>query len=110
MKEKSAPPPKHLEPETRNWFAEIAASYELESPHLRLLQLAAEAWDRCQEARAQLAKDGITFQDRFGNIRPHPAAGIERDARTAFARLLRELNLDLDEAPPEAPRPPPLKY
>jgi hypothetical protein len=41
-------PPKHLSPASKRWFKDIVASYDgLESRHIRLLTLAAEAWDRC---------------------------------------------------------------
>jgi len=66
----------------------------LEEHHVRLLTLAAEAWDRAQEARVALAQHGTTYTDRFGQPRARPEVNIERDARIAFARLLRELDLD----------------
>ncbi len=96
--------PKHLKAPTRRWFEFIASEYLLESHHLRLLQCAAEAWDRGQEARLILDKQGLTFTDRHGNIRPRPEVNIERDSRVAFCRCLRELGLNVDE--PGTPRPP----
>jgi phage terminase small subunit len=77
----------------------------LEPHHVRLLTLACEAWDRCQQARELLATEGLTFEDRFGQPRARPEVSIERDSRIGFARLVRELALD-GEGPPEAPRPP----
>jgi hypothetical protein len=69
----------------------------LEGHHIRLLTLAAESWDRCQQAREAL-EDGLTFTDRWGQPHAKPEVAIERDSRLAFARLLREL--DLDTEPP----------
>jgi phage terminase small subunit len=88
--------PSHLKPPTRRWVDSIVSEYELESHHLKLLVAAAEAWDRGQEARAILADEGLCTTDRFGQRRAHPAAGIERDAKGLFARLIRELGLDVD--------------
>jgi phage terminase small subunit len=95
--------PVHLAAETRAWVEGVVREYQLESHHLRLLQLAGEAWDRAQQARAALKKHGVTYTDRFGQPCARPEVAIERDSRTSFARLLRELQLDV-EAPPD-PRP-----
>lgn len=96
--------PGHLSIATKKWWRQVASDYKLESHHVRLLTLAAEAWDRSQEARERLAADGTYIEDRFGQLRPHPAVAVERDSRLAFARLVRELCLDDDG--PDAPRPP----
>ena len=93
--------PGHLQPPTRSWWAAVAADYQLEAHHFRLLQLAGEAWDRGEQAREALGKDGLTVTDDRGNVRAHPLLAVERDCRTAFARLVRELDLDT-EAPPSS--------
>jgi len=100
--------PAHLAPATRAWWRAVCTGYELEAHHVRLLTLAAEAWDRCQQARDIVASAGPVYTDRFGAPRAHPAVAIERDARLSFARLLRELDLDV-EPPPEGARPPNLR-
>jgi phage terminase small subunit len=101
--------PKHLQPTTRKWFASVVAAYELEEHHLRLLTLACEAWDRCVAAREAIAAaGGMTFDDRYGCPHPRPEIAIERDSRVSFARLVRELDLDL-APPPETSRPPGLR-
>lgn len=91
--------PAHLRPATRAWYNQIVTDYQLESQHLRLLSLAAEAWDRAEQAREILAKDGPVYTDRLGAPRKHPAVSIEENARLAFARLLRELDLDGEPHP-----------
>ena len=96
--------PMHLSPEARRWWRAVVTEYELEPHKLNLLTLAATAWDRSEQARLILAKEGIIAPDRYGAPRAHPAVAIERDSRLAFARLVRELALEDDYAPD--PRPP----
>lgn len=96
-------PPKHLQKNTQIWFKSVLEEYELEPHHVQLLTLAAEAWDRACAAREVIDKDGLTYLDRFGQPKARPEVGIERDSRIGFARLLRELALDVEE-PVEAPR------
>ena len=100
-------PPRHLQPATKRWWRHVTETWELEAHHTRLLTLAAEAWDRGQQAREQIARDGLTTSTRDGGVKLSPLVRIENECRLAFARLLREL--DLDVAPPaEAKRPPSL--
>lgn len=102
----TVPAPSHLSEDATAWWNAVLADYDLEPHHLRLLQSAAEAWDRQQQARKALADHGgLTFVDQNGAIRSHPCVAHERDARIAFARLLREL--DLDAGPPSETRRPP---
>jgi phage terminase small subunit len=108
-KSKQAPkPPKHLQPATKRWFLQVVESYELEEHHLRLLTLAGESWDRCVAAREIIDREGLTFVDRFGCPRARPEIAIERDSKIGFARLVRELDLDV-EAPVSPGRPPLLR-
>jgi phage terminase small subunit len=97
-------PPSHLQAPTREWMRGVAADYDLEPHHERLLQAAGEAWDRCQEARKAIAKHGLVFINAQGEPRTRPEVAVERDSRIAFARLIRELDLDVDP-PAERSRP-----
>jgi len=100
--------PKHLKASTRRWFRDVLAEYALEAHHVRLLTLAGEAWDRGVQARQAIDVNGLTFVDANGLPRVRPEIAIESDSRLAFARLLREL--DLDVVPPSEPaRPPSLR-
>jgi phage terminase small subunit len=67
---------------------------------LHLLQAACESWDRAQEARRDVAGNGLTFVDDKGCRKANPAVAIERDARRLFTQILRELDLD-GQTPPE---------
>ena len=101
--------PTHLATSTRVWWTTVVREYELEPHHLKLLQHAAEAWDRSQEARELLARDGLVIEGREGGKRPHPAVAIEHNSRIAFARLIRELDLDVEPPRSDGRRLPPLR-
>jgi hypothetical protein len=96
---KPAPParpaaPADLSPAMARWWDQVVKEHDLVEPHrLLLLTLAARAFDRGEQARLAIAKDGTTFRDRFGAPRLRPEVGVERDARLAFARLVSALEL-----------------
>jgi phage terminase small subunit len=100
-------PPKHLSTDSAAFFNRAVATYEFDEHHLKLLCLACESWDRVVQARLGVEKHGLTFVDRHGARRPVPEIAIEKDSRVAFARLVRELGLDI--APPADSRPPALR-
>lgn len=101
--------PAHLSKEAAKWWKSVVSEYELEPHHLHLLQSAAEAWDRMQQARAALQTHGsLTFNSASGEPKARPEVAIERDARVGFARLVRELDLDAG-TPADRTRPPALR-
>jgi phage terminase small subunit len=99
------PPPAHLSSSAADWWRTTTETYVLHEHHLRLLQLACEAWDRAQEARKVLEDEGLTVPGQKGP-RPHPCIAIEHAARLTVARLVRELDLDTEPPPSERNGPP----
>ncbi len=99
--------PKHLRRATREFYARMQATYSMEEHQLRTLLLGCEAFDRCVEAREELAKAGTYQTGRYGQAVTHPAVKVEEQARLAWLRCIRELGLP-DEEPPGTPRPPKL--
>ena len=96
-----------LRPATEKWIAEVQGRFVLDSHHKMLLLLAARAFDRAYDASVDIDKNGQVFSDRLGNLRANPAIKAELDYSNLYARLLRELALDVE--PPEAPRPNPIR-
>jgi phage terminase small subunit len=105
---KTPKPPRHLAAATRRWWASVVAGWDLEDHHIRLLTLAAQAWDRAELARVDVARDGLSVPTRDGGRKAHPSLKALEAAEISFARLIREL--DLDVVPPAASsRPPTLR-
>lgn len=106
---KLPPAPAHFRPETAAWWREVVQEFDLEPSHLRILRLAGEAWDAGQAARKSIAHHGCVYVDRFGAPRSRPEVAIERDSRISFARLMRELTLDVDVPGDDTNRPPTIR-
>ena len=96
--------PAHLSPEMKVFFKAILKDFNLENHHIVLLTRACENLDRAEQARLQVAEEGLTTVDRYGSIKTHPCCKIELDAKNSARLLLRELGLDLE--PAEAGRGP----
>lgn len=106
MTQSSIPkPPPHLGTAGRRLWRRVMTEYELASWQLDILETAAVAADRLEEARKRLAAEGLTVEHPRTGVRPHPCISIESSSRTAMLRALRELALSADDVA-EAPRPP----
>lgn len=91
-----AQPPKHLTPEAKRVFRELAVEYNIvDAGGLKILTAGVEAWDRARKAMEQIGKEGMTTQDRWGQVKVHPLCSVERDARAAWLQALKLLNLDI---------------
>lgn len=90
-------PPAHLSERSQELWRDVVAVYDFHAHDLERLRLACEALDRCEQARAIIEQEGPIVRDRFGQTRAHPAIAIERDARIAALRGLRELGIEGDD-------------
>lgn len=99
-------PPDVLSAEAGDWWNRITSEYELDDAGLLILRSGLEALDRMREAQALIAKHGLVAPDRFGQLKPNPAATIERDSRMAMFGALKRLNLDLEPLQDGPGRPP----
>src|SRR5690554_1800037 len=96
-------PPSHdpLPAHLARWRNQVRDDYEIsDAPGLALLDQAALALHRAEQARALLAAEGLVLRDRFDQIKPHPANVIVRDAEASFRAALKDLQLDLEPAKP----------
>ena len=62
-----------------------------------LLRAACEAFQRGEQARRILRREGAVIRDRFGQPKAHPATLIERDSRSQLVAALRALKLSPQE-------------
>jgi phage terminase small subunit len=86
------PYPAHLTESSGRWWAETVETFDLRPDHRKILTIAAQSWDRYEQAREILDREGISFLDRFGQVRPRPELSTERDAKMTFLRALRDLD------------------
>jgi phage terminase small subunit len=94
-----AAPPNHLSVATKAWWNGIVRRHDLQPHQFRVLEIAAQSWDRAEQARQTLNKHGLNFDDDRGMIRARPEVAIERDSQIRFLRAIRELNLGVE--PPD---------
>jgi P27 family predicted phage terminase small subunit len=99
-------PPKHLSTATKRWWRNVLKTYEFAESELPLLEAAATAWDRANEARQLIEQNGITIIDRFKQVKANPACGVERDSLATYARLVRQLGFAEAEDYESTVRPP----
>lgn len=104
LKNIAAAAPKHLSRAAKELWQTIVGDYDLESHQLEILRLLCETLDRLELCRKQLKRDGMFSVNRFGETRPHCALKEERENKVLFARLSRELNLDIELS--DSPRKP----
>lgn len=62
-----------------------------------LLECACTAYQRAEDARKLVRREGLTILDRFEQLKPHPACAIERDARAQMVSAIRALKLAPNE-------------
>jgi hypothetical protein len=100
-------PPADLSVESADWFRRIVREYGIaDESGLLILAQGMRAYDRSNEARGILKKEGLTVTDRYGQTRPHPAASVETASTRNFLACMKALNLELEPVRPGPGRPP----
>jgi len=86
---------------------EIERDYCVSDPAgLIYINQAREALKRMRQAQIALERDGISVVDRYGQIKMHPAATVEKNSRLAMFKALAALHLDVEPLKNAAGRPP----
>lgn len=81
------------------WRSIVTDYFVDDAAGLALLRVACEAFDRGEQARRIIKREGAVLKDRFGQRKQHPATLIERDAKTQMVAALRALKLEPGDAP-----------
>ena len=91
--------PKTLNSEAKAIWRKLVAEYGIaDEGGYQVLQVGLEAFSRMRECQKQIASDGITTVDRFGQVKSHPLLTVERDSRAQYLAALKALNLDVEPA------------
>ena len=91
---KPIPSPAHLSDKSQRLWCEIVPRRARSPERLALLTVALKALDRCDEARAQIAADGMTATTKTtGAIHLHPLLRVEKEARQSFLSAWSTLGL-----------------
>ena len=97
-------PPKHLSRDAKRIWRQICSTWDLQnSPDaLLILRTGLEAFDRLQQAREVLDKEGVTVNTKTaaGEIRvlKHPALETEKAARAGLLQAFRMLGLEFENS------------
>jgi len=86
-------PPEHLSQAMKDFWKKLTTEYSFSEEHVWLLRLTCEAFDRSQEARKQIATDGMIVSGK-----QHPLIGVEAKSTELFMRGLRDLQLEREVA------------
>jgi hypothetical protein len=88
-------PPDTLSEASGALWTSILTSHEMSDAELEVLRSALAALDRADQAAGVLASEGLTVVDRYGGVRSHPMLDAELRARTLYARLVKQLGVEL---------------
>jgi P27 family predicted phage terminase small subunit len=99
--------PKDLSRDAKRLWQSLRDEYGIrDTAGLTLLTDACRFFQRREDARELILKDGQTTKNRFGEIVAHPSVRIERDSAAAMVRSLKALNLDIEPLRDKPGRPP----
>ena len=103
---KTPAPPGHMGKAGRRLWRRIMADYDVPESVLDLLEQCCGALDRAESCRERIDAEGLVVLDRFEQTRPHALLAAERDARSQFRMLYRELGLEEPDEKKTLGRPP----
>ncbi|MBS1842944.1 MAG: hypothetical protein JST53_00875 [Actinobacteria bacterium] len=91
------PAPSHLKQPSQALWGSLVARYDFEDEERASLVLALESLDLAATARRTMLREGVVVTDRHGEMHPHPAVAIHRNALIAWRQYMTLLKLPLEE-------------
>jgi len=89
--------PKHLSKEAQRLWGEIIEECDgLDDSQLWLLRGWCEVFDRKEEIRQAINREGVSVVDRWGQTKPNPLLAEEKGCHASMRAYFKHLNLDLD--------------
>lgn len=90
-------PPEHLSERSKELWRTIVPLRIRSVGRVTLFRIALDCLDTADEARAAVDQQGLTTKTKTtGLMHPHPLLKIEKDSRSQFARLWKDLGLGWD--------------
>ena len=106
MTKKGIKPPKTLSKEgTKLWNNILSQVPFYDFGGLAVLESVCESYGSMKQYKRIVDKFGVMLKDRFGQPKLNPAVIAERDARSAFLKGMKALNLDFDAVQPPGKKP-----
>ena len=87
--------PKELSGAAKKIWTMLHEQFPLEEDHGVLLNVALQQWDRAQEARAMIEKEGAILTLPNGYKQQHPAVKVEGQALGVFVKVWNMLGIDM---------------
>jgi phage terminase small subunit len=88
---------KTVRPEAKREALRLIDEYDIQdSGGLLYIRTFADAFSQELNSMDVVAADGLTFKDRFGQVKSHPLLSAIRDSRAQKMAALKSLNLDIE--------------
>lgn len=97
--------PAGLGPRGRRFWRDSVARYDFTDAELQLLTEACRTLDRLDALDALVAEQGAMVKGSMGQTVLHPAIAEARQQRLVLGRLVKQLDLPDESAPPAASTP-----
>jgi hypothetical protein len=94
--------PKGLGPGGGQLWRSVTADYELERHEVVLLLELCRAVDTCAALQARVDAEGLTQENRLGEVKMHPALVELRQQRLMVGKLIALMRIPLGEAVDDA--------